>query len=142
MWNTKELDEEDRLGDAGTELKDGQSQSLIRLHPTRRCHTQLEFKRQGKTLAEERMGSVLHEMLYVFLTQYACQHCLTRENWASHGRAWQRIAKKIEEQSLGLLGIEADMGRLTSFLVDWEEDDGLRVSLCDVEACGFWERLG
>ena len=139
VWNAKDLDDEPLLADAITELKDGQSQSRIRLHPTRRCYTQLENKRQGKTLAEERMGSVLHEMLHVFLDQYACPRCVTRENWASHGRAWQRIAKKIEEQSLGLLGIETDIGRLTSFLADWE-DDGLRVSLCDVEACGFWER--
>jgi hypothetical protein len=87
------------------------------------------------------MGCILHEMLHVFLRQHACHQCMTRENWASHERVWQRITKKIEDQSLGPLGIEADMGRLTNLLVDWEED-GLRVSLCDVEACGFWGRLG
>jgi len=140
VWNTNELDSEDGiLGDASTRLKDGNNHSFIRLHPTRRCYTQSEYKRTGKTLAEERMGCILHEMLHIFLNQYMCDECGPRENRASHGRAWQRIARKIEEQSLRLLGIEADVNRLTSFINDWE-DERLDVSTCDLQDWGFWER--
>ncbi|KAI4610644.1 hypothetical protein J4E83_008258 [Alternaria metachromatica] len=142
VWNTNELDSEHGiLGDAITKLKDGNNHSFIRLHPTRRCYTQSEYKRTGKTLAEERMGCILHEMLHIFLDQHMCELCGTPENRSSHGRAWQRIARKIEEQSLRLLGIEADVNRLSSFMNDWQDyDTRENVSICDLQDWGFWER--
>ena len=84
---------------------------------------------------------MLHEMLHVFVIQFACGLCIPWENWASHGRAWQRIAKAIGEQSLRLLGVKVDMSRLESFLYDRNkyDGDGHRHTLHDLEAWGFWE---
>jgi hypothetical protein len=141
-WNTEELDgTSSTLGDSEVKLDNGDDRAIIRLHPTRRCYMRSEYTRQGKTLAGERMGSILHEMLHVFMFQFVCCWCISPENRVSHGRIWQRIAKKIEEQSLGLLGIEVDLSRFTSFLVGWESYEGLKVSLCDLEDWGFWERV-
>jgi len=140
-WNTKELDKHDGLlGDAEVKPKDGHDRSTIRLHPTRRCYIKSEYVRQGKTLAEERIGCILHELLHIFVVQYMCDYCTRWENRLSHGRAWQRIAKAIEEQSLRLLGVEVDIGRLDAMLADRREWEDTRNSLHDLESWGFWKR--
>jgi hypothetical protein len=89
------------------------------------------------------MGAVLHEILHIFLDQFACRRCIIWENWDNHGRAWQRIAKAIEEQSLRLLGIDVNIGRLTALLCDKQKygAESFCPSLHDLEAWSFWEPI-
>jgi hypothetical protein len=95
----------------------------------------------GQTLAEERLGTILHEMLHAFLNQYICQRCVVYgTNGCDHGRAWQIIAKGIEEQSLRLLGVEVDLGRLDSMWADRRAKRG-EVSTHDLEVLMYVKHL-
>jgi hypothetical protein len=52
---------------------DGTQQAVILLHPTRTLHLRRQYAARGQTLAEERLGTILHEMLHVFLTKLLAQ---------------------------------------------------------------------
>jgi hypothetical protein len=85
----------------------------------------------------ERIGTILHEMTQAFLGLYKCIECFTAdENACAHGRAWQVVAKAIEEQSLRLLGVEVSLGRLDAVFADRKEQKG-RWTIHGLEVCGF-----
>ncbi|KAF1944694.1 hypothetical protein EJ02DRAFT_432275 [Clathrospora elynae] len=113
-WNAKDLEAKDGTvySDASTCLKYGRTHSTIRLHPTRRDQIKSEYVRNGQSLVETRVGTMLHEMLHVLLKQYAYayEYCAVHVSHAGHGRAWQRIAEAIEEEGLMLLGVDVDLG--------------------------------
>jgi hypothetical protein len=138
VW-TGELDNH-TLGDCTTGLNDGHEFCDIRLHPTLRHHIKAEYVRKGQSLTEERLGTIIHELLHGFLEQYACHRCYIN-NYCCHSRAWQRIAKAIEEESVRLLGVEVDLNRLMSMLYD-RDNHHKDQTIHDVEACGFLESLG
>jgi hypothetical protein len=135
LW-TAELDST-ILGDTNTGLSDGHELCNIRLHPTLRGQIRSEFIRKGQSLAEERFRTILHELLHGFLMQYACHQCHV-DNHCCHGRAWQRIAKAIEEESLRLLDVEVDFDRLGSLLCDRDSNTHQDQSIHDVRPGVSW----
>jgi hypothetical protein len=85
------------------------------------------------------MGTILHEMLHSFLMKHACKQCYTQlVNTGSdgHGRAWHLLAKAIEEQSMRLIGMNVDLGRLTTWEITGGKDG---TSVHDMETYGFIE---
>jgi hypothetical protein len=88
----------------------------------------------------------MHEMIYAFLYQYACHECATtKENTSNHGRAFQILAKAIEEQCPRLLGLQFELGRMDGIIADTEdEDETLRnsPSAHDLEMYGFMDPSG
>ena len=127
------------LGDTSTPLKDGHESCTIRLHPTLRCYIKPEYTCKGQSLLEERLGTISHKLLHDFVMQFACFRCNT-DNHCCHGRAWQRITKATEEESLRMLGVEVILDRLTGMLCD-RENDHQGQGFNDVEAWGFLESL-
>jgi hypothetical protein len=97
--------------------QDGTEIAMIQLHPTRTSYRKEDYAAWGQTVAEERVGTILHELLHAFLLRHTCRRCPLVENfgWNGHGRAWQLLAKAIEEQSMRLIGMNVDLGRLTSW---------------------------
>jgi len=66
-----------------------------------------------------RLGTLLHEMIHAFLSEYVCIACTTTQQNISddfsngHGRAWHRLAVAVEKAASELLECgEVDLGRL------------------------------
>jgi len=144
-WNNTDLEEEGGLlGQASREnspFEDGSQRSVILLHPTRTRFLAKEYDTaNGQSIAGERLGTILHEMLHAYLTQHACMEChlgMVNGGHSGHGRAWQLVAKAIEEQSLRLLNIEVDLNRLRSL----ERNSKDKTSIHDLEVYGFIGRV-
>jgi hypothetical protein len=85
-------------------------------------------------------------MIHGFLFQYACELCTASadnvKNHGGHGRAWQLIAKAVEDEASRLLGTEVDLGRLDSLYTQpvREQDVKGMHSLHDLEVYGFLDR--
>lgn len=101
-----------------------------------------EYVRNGQSLAEERLGTILHEMIHGFLFQYACEPCTASadnvKNHGGHGRAWQLIAKAVEDEASRLLGTEVDLGGSTRCIRSW---CGSRTSRACIR-CMIWKCMG
>jgi hypothetical protein len=98
--------------------------------------------------AADRIGTMLHDLIYCYIGANACQRCDTcRKYHGDHGRGFQLIAKAMEEQAFRLLGMYVDARRLDSILNDMDayrgsDDDWgepLGVSVHDMECYGFLE---
>lgn len=143
VWDTQILDKPKELGTfglTGSGCSNGSMYSSIWIHPTRlsRLYTPPSGHR-GMALAEQRLGTLLHELLHAFLDQYACKSCkAAKHNTGGHNRPWQRIAKAIEEESWKLLGVDVDLERLTAMRNDVLNKE-LRPSIHDLEEWGFLE---
>ncbi|RAR06262.1 hypothetical protein DDE83_007017 [Stemphylium lycopersici] len=86
-----------------------------------------------------RLGTIVHEMSHAFLKAYSCRSCCMHEacdGATGHGRAWQLLAKKLEEVATVVLGGEVDMGRGPSLLRE-VEISGRLPSCHDLEAYGM-----
>jgi hypothetical protein len=138
-----------QLADATTILADDVSLHKIRMHPFL-TNNSLRYMRQvGITLIEERVGSILHELIHCYLQLHACQSCRVSLGYqgAGHGRAFQLIAKAIEKTAWSLLDVSANLGRLDSILGDRRSSDKKEQphpELCgpsvhDMEVYGFLE---
>jgi hypothetical protein len=70
--------------------------------------------RMGVSLVAARLGTLLHEMLYAFLSEWACRGCYTAlDNAMGHGRAWHRITIALDECASHMLNAPGlDLGRL------------------------------
>ncbi|KAK4543952.1 hypothetical protein LTR36_004726 [Oleoguttula mirabilis] len=90
--------------------------------------------------------TLLHEMVHAYLGRYGCaggegsacgtdlcQH-LNKANRGTtgHGRAWQHIAKAIEDRLQGILGFRGRLGR-QECAVQEVRQFGFRPSPCDIE---------
>lgn len=142
-WTYSELEKAPgrRIGQCATFPKDGRRRHTIDLHPTRTYLPENLYANEPKRLAEERLGTIIHELLHAFLDRYVCTFFPKHAddmNPGGHGRAWHRIAKVIEE-SLRVLGMERRMGRAGAMLDDWEAKLAYRPSIHDLEAFGFLE---
>jgi hypothetical protein len=115
----------------------GRRHHLIRLHPTHTEWPKSTYASLGRTLAKERQGTILHEMLHAFLDQFSCIHCRTYPESKEHGRAWQLVARAIEEQSLRLLGAEVYLGRLAAFFADRKAGTEYKPSIHDFDVVRF-----
>ena len=106
---------------------------LIQIHSTRLAEW------RGITQMNLRIGVALHELTHCFLSQHVCQTCRSYVyscNAYHHGRAFQRIAKALEDAFAKLFGLEL-------YLAAWE---GLRTDLlqgawrpsrCDLNSWGL-----
>jgi hypothetical protein len=109
------------FGDLGNTMSctlNGERHHLIRIHARSTERPKTTYPRAGATLAEERLGTILHELLHAFLDEFSCRRCpsyFEDLGHAGHGRAWQLVAKAIEEQTLRLLGTEVYLGRLAAY---------------------------
>ncbi|EMD86870.1 hypothetical protein COCHEDRAFT_1227903 [Bipolaris maydis C5] len=86
-----------------------------------------------------RLGTIIHEMCHAFLKAYSCRSCSMHEacdGATGHGRAWQLLAKKLEEAACVVLGGEVDMGRGPSLLREIA-CSGRLPSCHDLEAYGM-----
>lgn len=125
-------------GNTNTTMFDGIFSSHIRIHPTRKP----DIGCVGQKLAEHRLGNILHELLHAFLTQHQCEICcVTARFRVDHGRQWQRVAKAIEDHSLRLLGMEANLGRCMAVQADRKLPHGRVQSVHDMQDWGFLENL-
>ncbi|KAF2433402.1 hypothetical protein EJ08DRAFT_707900 [Tothia fuscella] len=100
------------------------------------------------------IGTLLHEMCHVILELYSCKGIhggsknagfahICRERicgqiWlmnvvAGHGRAWQRLAKCVEENCETLLGIKTKVRSFGSLLDELRRPQGWRPSRCDIQ---------
>ncbi|KAF1937663.1 hypothetical protein EJ02DRAFT_49275 [Clathrospora elynae] len=143
-WNVNTRKMEDDLGNTTTTERNGVEFQHVRMHPTRRSQPGIQLERIGSSLAQNRLGTTLHELIHAYLGQFGCEECRTyKENMSDHGRAFQILAKAIEEQSLRLLGLELNLGRLDGMVADMKNGEGRNVpSVHDSEVYGFLERLG
>ncbi|KAF2006575.1 hypothetical protein P154DRAFT_529616 [Amniculicola lignicola CBS 123094] len=94
-------------------------------------------KGQDLGLAEQRLGTMIHELTHALIEQFACSDCGTyKENAASHGRAWQLLSRAIEKVASKLLLSEIGSRRFKGLMGDIEL--GFRVpSAHDVEIHDF-----
>jgi hypothetical protein len=91
-----------------------------------------------------RVGTVLHELCHAYLKAYTCRSCPMHDVCVGprgHGRAWQLLAKKIEEVATRVLGGFCDMGRYQSALHDFE-GSGVLMSRCDLGVLRFGTSWG
>ena len=94
---------------------------------------------QISTRLHNRLGTLLHEMCHAFLKAYTCRSCSMHDSCIGplgHGRAWQMLAKKIEQVATVVLGGTVDMGRFPSLLRDCE-GSGRLPSVHDLEVFGM-----
>jgi hypothetical protein len=76
-----------------------------------------------------------------FCSSITCQRFVAYyTNGYYHSRAWQVVAKAIEEQSLRLLGVEVDLMRIESMYADRKARG--EVSVHNLEVCGFIDPIG
>jgi hypothetical protein len=127
----------------------------VLLHPVlyRGCHAhqnlsqldsldptiQQRQQQQTMTRLHNRLGTLLHEMCHAFLKAYACRSCPMHDACVGprgHGRAWQMLAKKMEQVATVVLGGAVDMGRFPSLLRDCE-GNGRLPSVHDLEVFGM-----
>jgi hypothetical protein len=143
-WVTHELESLEEYTVAWTKRtsSNGRISSAISMHPARKTRPRDDYVMTGRSLAQERLGTVPQECIHAFLDQYACLRCVgiaeNHYNHIWHGRAWHLIAKAIEEQSLRLIGTEVDLGRLDSLYAETtnSEEEG-RHSAHDLKRYGF-----
>lgn len=92
------------------------------LHPTAPSMRPESAEFLGIACYEQRIGTLVHELIHAFLSQHACTQCRVYKAYeadgAGHGRGFQLIAKAIEENALMLLGLSIDIGRLGDLLRD------------------------
>lgn len=96
-------------------------------------------QQQISTSLYNRLGTLLHEMCHAFLKAYTCRSCPMHDSCIGplgHGRAWQMLAKKIEQVAAVVLGGTVDMGRFPSLLRDCE-GSGRLPSVHDLEVFGM-----
>jgi hypothetical protein len=139
MWNIKDMVEHDTLGFTETTERDGQEIELIMMHPTKK-YTHSWISDQGRSMALDRVSTVVHELIHAFLDSLGCSKCASNhENMSNHGRAFQILAKAIEEQAPRLIGLQLNLGRLDGMMVDMEEEEEKRnvPSVHDLEVYGF-----
>ena len=144
-----ESDDEEQNLLAWTSIKktsNGQRYHDIEMNPRALSKSRLELKQLRMSMAADRIGTMLHELIHCFLFQYACEHCEVYKRYeGDHGRGFQLIAKAIEEQAPRLLGFAVDLGRLDSIKADmapneWEQPT-LGASAHDMEVYGFLKPL-
>ncbi|USP79285.1 hypothetical protein yc1106_06559 [Curvularia clavata] len=86
-----------------------------------------------------RLGTMIHEMCHAFLKAYSCRSCAMHEacdGATGHGRAWQLLAKKLEEAACVVFGGDVDLGRGPSLLREVALS-GRLPSCHDVDVYGF-----
>ncbi|KAG9188201.1 hypothetical protein G6011_02124 [Alternaria panax] len=96
-------------------------------------------QQQMATRLYNRLGTLLHEMCHAFLKAYTCRSCPMHDSCIGplgHGRAWQMLARKIEQVAAVVLGGAVDMGRFPSLLRDCE-GSGRLPSVHDLEVFGM-----
>jgi hypothetical protein len=139
-WNTTNLEGNSRLvGGSFRRRLDGKETAVVQLNPTRLLYPKEKYV-FGQGMVEERVGTIIHEMLHCFIKQHACSLCaVSAENICKlgHGRAWLRVAKVIEEQSMRLIGVNVDMNIYNSIL----NNDKGKPSVHDLEVAGFIKPL-
>ncbi|KAH7357565.1 hypothetical protein BKA66DRAFT_445598 [Pyrenochaeta sp. MPI-SDFR-AT-0127] len=109
----------------------------VLLHPTMYRHS--TDAEDSDVRWRNRVGTLLHEMCHAFLKAYTCRACPMQERCVGargHGRAWQILAKKVEQVVSGIMGGYVDMGRFPSLLHDME-GHGRVPSNHDLEAYGM-----
>jgi hypothetical protein len=122
IWNIKEIVEHDTLGFTETTERDDQEIELIMMHPTKK-YTHSWISDQGRSMALDRVSTVVHELIHAFLDSLGCCKCASdHENMSNHGGAFQTLAKTIEEQAPRLIGLQLNLGRLNGMMVDMEEE--------------------
>lgn len=102
-WMTPDEDEkQDALGSSYG--------NLIKLSPTRPLGG---LSMANEMRGTERFGTLLHELIHVFLHVFACQKCpISDDNVANagwHGRAFQRLASHFKRISKRRLGVQLDI---------------------------------
>jgi hypothetical protein len=109
----------------------------VRMHPVK-----VQPSRQ-LSLASQRLGVLLHEMIHGYLESFGCKDCTTAaENMGTatggHGRAWHLLATAIEKAAPNLLEIDdgaTDLGRLQEMQGYYSQETA--PSIHDVERYGF-----
>jgi hypothetical protein len=94
----------------------------------------------------ETLCTLIHEAVHVYIEHWACCHC---ESYAKnnggdgHGRAWQLLAKKIEESISELLDLPIHLDRSDS-LINHLRDGQNPPSRHDLSTYGFreWRMFG
>ncbi|KAF2638268.1 hypothetical protein P280DRAFT_79827 [Massarina eburnea CBS 473.64] len=122
-----------------TEWECGEKTPLIRIHPI--SYDEAVYTSR----ACQRLGAIMHDLIRVFLSQHACPDCKwawkENVNIRGRGRAWQVMAKGIEEAGPKLLGVR-DIGlRRLACLVADVEDEVEKVSRHDLEVYGYSKLL-
>jgi hypothetical protein len=103
---------------------DGKPYHAIQMHPTY-TSAPVQMEQTNVSKAEERFGTILHEVIHAFLAQHTCCKCVvvTRYRGEGHGRGFQLIAKAMEKKALELLGVQIRIGRLDVIMGDMRRDD-------------------
>jgi hypothetical protein len=114
----------------------------VRMHTTETTMDAVLMQRLGIALYEQRIGTLLHELIHCFFTQHACEDCKVYKLYRGEGHGWgfQLIAKAMEDNALILLGTSIELGRLDGMRCDKNKDptDPLRgPSVHDMEIYGF-----
>jgi hypothetical protein len=142
-WNGKTLEEPEHanlFGWTRSKMEKEQMMHTIFINPV------AVPPRMQTSLASARLGTLLHEMLHAFVSEWACKECyLAVDNAGSdfgggHGRAWFRIAKALDEVAPRLLGCpEVDLG-VFSEIQNWFSNVARRDALArwmPVPACMY-----
>jgi hypothetical protein len=80
------------------------------------------------------LQTLLHEIIHVYLLQFACRHCPTDDvnvgNADNHGRAFQILASALEDVVFKSLGWKLRIATLCEFSEHWEDVRHMP-SMCD-----------
>lgn len=72
-----------------------------------------------------RLGTLLHECTHAYLNRFACRTCLRYgvnvKHSGGHGRAFQRLAKALENVSESVLGVRLSVSDDGNFVGSWSE---------------------
>jgi hypothetical protein len=155
-WKEHKYDPPSDIPLAHTAIReiDGREFHGIQIHPTKISASIRYIKQCNISRSEDRLGSVLHELIHAFVFQHTCKFCVVQMRYlgAGHGRGFQLIAKAVEEKELEFLGTKVRIGRLQGIMTDMEEPLGMNLlirsdsrprgpSAHDMEVYGFLEPL-
>jgi len=87
-----------------------------------RIHATTKVANQKKRLVHY-LGTLLHEMVHVFLQLYACEECARKTEGlglTGHGWAWMEVATAVKDAvgKKGLLGRDYPLGRLVGLVME------------------------
>jgi hypothetical protein len=137
-WNTNRF-LENNLGITFSTEQNGYIAHQIQMHPVRKASPLARPEQRLHYEAENRLDSILHELIHAFLHAYTC------EIRVAHKDNMQKIlARGIEEECPRLFGWEPNLGRLDSMKLDKknEEHGWHNTSFHDLEMYTFFERIG
>jgi len=140
FWDFDVCEERGWLGYTQTILRDDLVFERITMHPTQQTEVTLRSLNRTKSLALQRLSTLMHELIHAVLKSLCCRMCKTSySNLVDHGRAFQKMAMAIEEICPQLLGLTLDLGRINGIFMDMtnQATGNNHPSMHDLEVYGF-----